>query len=68
MNPPSPLLPFLLPNSRIWAGIRRYSWIDADPINKQDQSFRDEGSLLGTASSELQNRVHQFNSGRGLHF
>jgi hypothetical protein len=34
---------------------------------KQGQTFEDESSLYGTVPSELQNRVHQFNSGRGLH-
>jgi hypothetical protein len=30
-------------------------------------SFRDEALLTGTRPSELQNRVHQFNSGRSRH-
>jgi ATP-dependent Lon protease len=33
---------------------------------QQDQSQRDESKLSATGLSKLQNRVHQFNSGRGL--
>ena len=43
------------------------SRLGAYPGTEQDQSFPEERSLLGTVASELQNRVHQFNSGRGLH-
>jgi hypothetical protein len=45
-------------------GIRRSK---ANTKAEQNQPYRYHRRLLGTAASELQNRVHQFNSGRGFH-
>jgi hypothetical protein len=58
---------FCYPTAEYRAGLVGISGFEAYPRTEQDQSLRDEGSLLGTVPSELQNRVHQFNSGRGLH-
>jgi hypothetical protein len=53
------LLPFCYPTAEYEGGEGGTSWLEVYPRTEQDQSFKDESSLYGTVSSELQNRVHQ---------
>jgi hypothetical protein len=56
---------FCNPIAEYRPGLEGISRFEAYPRTEQDQSFQDKSSLHGTRPSELQNRVHQFNSGRG---